>query len=266
MKKSPQLRGLRASSEQEAKATKEQNGAVMSDGLPWFRVYTNIVDNHKMRLLAFEDRWHFIAIMACKQSGIFENADAEFVNRSLAVKLGLQLPALDELKKRLKDVNLVDKNWNVIKWEERQYKSDSSKERQRKYREKQKVSKSVTEPKRHQNAKVTAQDTDTDTDKDTEADTEKDKIKSVVKRMNALGVDTPLFREYIKTRGRLKATNTARALATLANKAEKLAQQGENIKELVEEAHSNGWKSIYEQKDRQQRRHSATKIATNTDW
>ena len=173
MKKSPQLRGLRASSEQEAKATKEQNGAVMSDGLPWFRVYTNIVDNHKMRLLAFEDRWHFIAIMACKQSGIFENADAEFVNRSLAVKLGLQLPALDELKKRLKDVNLVDKNWDVIKWEERQYKSDSSKERQRKYREKQKVSKSVTEPKRHQNSKVTTQDTDTDTD--TESDTEKDK-------------------------------------------------------------------------------------------
>ena len=144
----------------------------MSDGLPWFRVYTNIVDNHKMRLLAFEDRWHFIAIMACKQSGIFENADAEFVNRSLAVKLGLQLPALDELKKRLKDVNLVDKNWDVIKWEERQYKSDSSKERQRKYREKQKVSKSVTEPKRHQNAKVTTQDTDTDTD--TEADTDKE--------------------------------------------------------------------------------------------
>ena len=206
VKKSPQLRGLIASSEQEAKATKEQNGAVMSDGLPWF--------------------------------------------------------ALDELKKRLKDVNLVDKNWDVIKWEERQYKSDSSKERQRKYREKQKVSKSVTEPKRHQNAKVTTQDTDTDT----EADTEKDKIKSVVKRMNALGVDTPLFREYIKTRGRLKATNTARALATLAKKAEKLAQQGENIKELVEEAHSNGWKSIYEQKDRQQRRHSATKIATSTDW
>jgi len=236
----------------------------MSDGLPWFRVYTNIVDNHKMRLLAFEDRWHFIALLACKQSGLFDSADPEFINRSLAVKLGLQLPALDELRKRLTDVKLIDKNWNVLKWEERQYKSDSSKERQRKYREKQKLTKNVTSPKRHQNAKVTPQDTDTDTD--TESDTEKDKIKSVFKRMNALGVDTPLFREYIKTRSRLKATNTARALATLANKAEKLAKQGEDIKELVEEAHSNGWKSIYEQKNRQQRRHSATKIATSTDW
>ena len=262
MKKSPQLRGLRASSEQEAKATKEQNGAVMSDGLPWFRVYTNIVDNHKMRLLAFEDRWHFIAIMACKQSGIFENADAEFVNRSLAVKLGLQLPALDELKKRLKDVNLVDKNWDVIKWEERQYKSDSSKERQRKYREKQKVSKSVTEPKRHQNAKVTTQDTDTDTD----TDTEKRKIKAIFQRVTALGVDRQLWNEFLKTRVKLKANNTARALATLASRAEEFSQNGEDIKTLFEEANSNGWKTIYEHKNRQQRRHSATKIATSTDW
>lgn len=236
----------------------------MSDGLPWFRVYTNIVDNHKMRLLAFEDRWHFIAIMACKQSGIFENADAEFVNRSLAVKLGLQLPALDELKKRLKDVNLVDKNWDVIKWEERQYKSDSSKERQRKYREKQKVSKSVTEPKRHQNSKVTTQDTDTDTD--TESDTEKDRLKQAYKRVNALGVDRQLWNEFLKTRTKLKATNTARALSTLVKRAEEFSLNGEDVKQLFEEANSNGWKTIYERQGRQQRRHSATKVATNTDW
>jgi len=240
----------------------------MSDGLPWFRVYTNIVDNHKIRLLAFEDRWHFIAILACKQSGLFDTADSEFIHRSLAVKLGLQLPALDELKKRLTDVKLIDKHWNIIRWDERQFNSDSSRERQKKYREKQRLSESVTSPKRHQNVTVTPQDTDTDTDtdKDAEKEIEKKRIKSVFTRMNALGVDTPLFKEYIKTRNRLKATNTARALATLANKAERLAKEGENIKELVEEAHSNGWKTIYEQKNRQQRHHSATKIAKSTDW
>lgn len=263
MKKSPQLRGLGASSEKEARQ-QQQNGAVMSDGLPWFRVYTNIVDNHKMRLLAFEDRWHFIALLACKQSGLFDSADPEFINRSLAVKLGLQLPALDELRKRLTDVKLIDKNWNILKWEERQYKSDSSKERQRKYREKQKLSKSVTSPKRHQNAKVTAQDTDTDTD--TEADTEKKKIKAIFQRVSALGVDRQLWNEFLKTRVKLKANNTSRALATLASRAEDFAKNGEDIKTLFEEANSNGWKTIYEQKNRQQRRHSATKIATNTDW
>ncbi len=210
----------------------------MSDGLPWFRVYTNIVDNHKMRLLAFEDRWHFIALLACKQSGLFDSADPEFINRSLAVKLGLQLPALDELRKRLTDVKLIDKNWNVLKWEERQYKSDSSKERQRKYREKQKLSKNVTSPKRHQNAKVTPQDTDTDT----EADTEKKKIKAIFQRVSALGVDRQLWNEFLKTRVKLKENNTARALATLDSREEDYAKNGEDIKNLIEEATSTGQK------------------------
>ena len=236
----------------------------MTDGLPWFRVYTNIVDNHKIRLLAFEDRWHFIALLACKQSGIFDNADPEFVNRSLAVKLGLQLPALDELKKRLADVNLIDKKWNVLKWDERQYKADSSKERTRKWRGNQKVSKPVTESKRHRDGTVTPPDTDTDTD--TESDTEKDRLKQAYKRVNALGVDRQLWNEFLKTRTKLKATNTARALSTLVKRAEEFSLNGEDVKQLFEEANSNGWKTIYERQGRQQRRHSATKVATNTDW
>lgn len=259
VKRRPPLLGAK-----KANNKSKQNGAVMSDGLPWFRVYTNIIDNHKMRLLAFEDRWHFIAILACKQSGLFDSADKEFLHRALAVKLGLQIPALDELKKRLADVNLVDKNWNVLKWEERQYKSDSSKERQRKYREKQKLSKNVTVTKRHGDAKVTTQDTDTDAD--TESDTEKHKLKTVFKRVNALGVDRQLWNEFIKTRTKLKATNTARALAQLANRAEEFSRNGEDIKQLFEEANSNGWKTIYEHKNRQQRRHSATKIASDDGW
>ena len=236
----------------------------MTDGLPWFRVYTNIVDNHKIRLLAFEDRWHFIALLACKQSGIFDNADPEFVNRSLAVELGLQLPALDELKKRLADVNLIDKKWNVLKWDERQYKADSSKERTRKWRGNQKVSKTVTESKRHRDVTVTPPDTDTDTD--TESDTEKDRLKQAYKRVNALGVDRQLWNEFLKTRTKLKATNTARALSTLVKRAEEFSLNGEDVKQLFEEANSNGWKTIYERQGRQQRRHSATKVATNTDW
>jgi uncharacterized protein (UPF0335 family) len=172
----------------------------------------------------------------------------------------LSFAELDDLKSRLLAVNLIDENFCPISWDDRQFRSDSSKERVAKYRAKLKPKNNVTEKKRYKHVTVTAQDTDTDTDTDT------DKIKSVFKRMNALGVDTPLLTEYIKTRSRLKATNTARALATLANKAEKLAKQGEDIKELVEEANSNGWKTIYERKNRQQRRHSATKIATSTDW
>lgn len=39
---------------------------------PWLRLYTEAVDDEKLRLLAFEDRWHFIAILCCKGKGIID--------------------------------------------------------------------------------------------------------------------------------------------------------------------------------------------------
>ena len=230
-----------------------------NDNPPWFRLYSEIVDNYKIRCLAFEDRWHYVAIMACKNQGIMKGTP-QLIERALSVKLGLQARELDELKKRLLDVNLIDKNFNPISWDDRQFRSDSSKERVAKYREKQKVSKGVTAKDRYNAVTVTAQDTDTDKDKD------KENMKQVYTRLKALGVDKPLWDEFLKTRKRLKATNTPRALATLATKAEQFYASGENIKELFEEANSNGWKSIYERKNRQQRKHSATKIAADTQW
>jgi len=232
-----------------------------NDNPPWFRLYSEIIDNYKIRCLAFSDRWHYVAILACKNQGIMKGS-GELLERALSVKLGLSFAELDDLKSRLLAVNLIDENFCPISWDDRQFRSDSSKERVAKYRAKLKPKNNVTEKKRYNPVTVTAQDTDTDTD----TDTDKENMKQVYTRLKALGVDKPLWDEFIKTRKRLKATNTPRALATLATKAEQFHASGENIKELFEEANSNGWKSIYERKNRQQRRHSATKIATSTDW
>lgn len=234
-----------------------------NDNPPWFRLYSEIVDNYKIRCLTFEDRWHYVAIMACKNQGIMKGS-GELLERALSVKLGLSFTELDDLKSRLLSVNLIDKNFNPISWDDRQFRSDSSKERVAKYREKQKVNKCVTASDSYTPVTVTGQDTDTDTD--TYPDAEKDRLKQVFKRVTALGVDRQLWNEFLKTRKKLKATNTSRALATLAKRAEEFSQSGEDVKQLFEEANSNGWKTIYERKNRQQRKHSATKIATSTDW
>ena len=34
--------------------------------MPWFRLYHRMIDDEKLRLLAFEDRWHFVAPTTCK--------------------------------------------------------------------------------------------------------------------------------------------------------------------------------------------------------
>jgi len=138
----------------------------MAKNLPWFRLYTEIIDDEKIRLLAFEDRWHYIAILSMKGSGLLDSGDnPELMMRKVSVKMGLASREVDEVARRLADVGLVDKDsLQPLAWNERQFKSDSSNERVKSYRERQKKQQ-VTTKKRDCNVTVTVQDTDTDTDK-----------------------------------------------------------------------------------------------------
>ena len=117
-------------------------------GLPWLRLYSGMVDNGKVRLLAYEDRWHFVALLCIKQQGILELKPG-LLERSIAVKLGLQLRELDEVKRRLMEVELINENWSPIGWDDHQFKSDSGAERMRKYRGKNKETVTVTSPLRN---------------------------------------------------------------------------------------------------------------------
>jgi hypothetical protein len=131
---------------------------------PWFRLYSEAVDDEKLRLLAFDDRWHFIAILCCKNNGILDT-EPHLMRRKVAVKLGLDLRELGEVSRRIAEVGLIDEETlQPIKWNDRQFKSDTSAERTRAYRDKL---------KRHRDVTVTPQesDTDTDTEKDIPAKT-----------------------------------------------------------------------------------------------
>lgn len=138
--------------------------------LPWFRLYTETVDDEKLRLLAFEDRWHFIALLCLKGQGLLDEG-GPLLMRKVAVKLGLDTRALEEVARRLAEVGLIDQNtFQPLAWDKRQMKSDSSAERVKAFRERKKqVNKSDEKaPKTggngYCNVTVTAQDTDTDTD------------------------------------------------------------------------------------------------------
>lgn len=134
----------------------------MSKPLPWFRAYTEMMDDEKLRLLAFEDRWHFVAILCMKGAGILDES-GPLLMRKAAVKMGLAVRELDEVARRLSEVGLIDKDTlQPLAWDARQMKSDSSAERVQAYRERQKQAKQAG------NVTVTAQEEDTDTDTDKE--------------------------------------------------------------------------------------------------
>lgn len=132
----------------------------MSGELQWFRLYHRMVDDEKLRLLAFEDRWHFVALCCLKASGLLDEEATDLRARKIAVKLGIQVRELEEIGRRLREVDLVDENLNPCAWNDLQYKSDSSTSRVKKFREKQQRN----DVKRQRNVSVTGQETETETE------------------------------------------------------------------------------------------------------
>lgn len=133
--------------------------------LPWFRLYHRIIDDEKLRLLAFEDRWHFVALCCLKADGLLDEERGPLWERKVAVKLGVQLRELDEVARRLLEVGLIDGQLNPVAWDELQYRSDNSTARVKAWRER-KQNQQRNSVKRCGNVTVTAQETDTDTDED----------------------------------------------------------------------------------------------------
>lgn len=196
--------------------------------LPWFRMYAEAIDDEKLRLLAFEDRWHFIALLCCKGQGILDDTDP-LLMRKVAVKMGVDVRTLDEIARRLAEVGLIEAaTLQPAKWDDRQMRSDSSTERVRAFRERTKQTGNIDETlqKRSSNGAVTAQDTDTDTEEDKDKDKEVKKGKGAthtrkrgadssstigIKELSAEGVSRQVASDWLTLRKakRLPLTPTA---------------------------------------------------------
>lgn len=155
--------------------------------LPWFRAYTRMVDDDKLKLLAFEDRWHFVALLCLKGEGLLDKGDAPgLLMRKVAVKLGLDVRSLEEVARRLAEVGLIDQaTLQPEKWDGLQMRSDSdttAADRKKRQRAREKAAKPapsnavtgdgvpVTDASRVTGTDVTRTDIDTDIDKETKVD------------------------------------------------------------------------------------------------
>lgn len=133
--------------------------------MQWFRLYSRIVDDDKLRLLAFEDRWHFVALCCLKSEGLLDEESGDLRTRRIAVKLGVQVRELDEISRRLSEVGLVDDTLSPLSWDDLQFRTDSSTDRVRAYRKRQKKQSPKT-VKRDETVSVTAQETEADTEEE----------------------------------------------------------------------------------------------------
>ena len=155
--------------------------------LPWFRTYTRMVDDDKLKLLAFEDRWHFVALLCLKGEGLLDKGDAPaLLMRKVAVKLGLDVRSLEEVARRLAEVGLIEQaTLQPSKWCALQMRSDTdttAADRKRRQRQRKKDADSEGEEGGHEQVTDASRVTGTDvtrTDTDIDTDTEEDLVKEL---------------------------------------------------------------------------------------
>jgi hypothetical protein len=250
--------------------------------LPWLRLYTEIIDDEKLRLLAFEDRWHFVALLCCKGKGILDDADKALMRRKVAVKLGLDLKTLDEVARRLAEIGLIDEgNFQPLSWEKRQRISDhldnTNAERQRRHRDRKRDTKiGVTESNARYVTKITAVDTDTDTDTDKDFISTKVDIKetpkgtinelstvtkpssATTKNKKSKNTDTPTLPDWLPAqtwemfqshRKSLRKPMTPGAETLMIKRIAELRAEGHDPVKVIELAISSGWSSIHGRED-----------------
>lgn len=200
--------------------------------LPWFRLYHRTIDDDKLRLLAFEDRWHFIALCCLKADGLLDEPDSDIRTRRIAVKMGVQVRELDEIGRRLREVDLVDDMLCPVSWEELQQRSDSSSERVKKHRENKRkaaLEQDETLQQRYSNAL------------DREEDRDKEEEKNIARKRAVVcpdGVNPQTFSDFRRQR---KTSFTQTAMDRFQKEA---VRAGWPLQAAFEEAVARGWQSF----------------------
>ena len=219
----------------------------MSKKMPWLRLYTEIIDDDKLGLLAFEDRWHYIAILCCKRRGILDaDCAPELLRRRVALKLGLAVRELDEVVRRLSEVELIDREtMQPNGWNARQFDSDTdttAAERKRRQRAREKADRAVTDASRVTVTDVTRTDTDTDTDTDTEQ--KQKQTPSPAATALPEWVDPDAWAGFAEMRKRIRAPLTKRAIELTLRELDKLRATNDP-NEVLDQSTQNGWRGVF---------------------
>lgn len=232
--------------------------------MQWFRAYSEMVDDEKLRLLAFEDRWHYVALLCCKSKGLLDAGDSrQMLERKLAVKLGLQVRELEAVVMRLAEVGLIDSDtFQPTGWENRQFVSDAdptAADRKRRQRERlRRASEGVTRDEPVPSRVTVTNVTRTDTDTDTEQEQKQEQVPARKRARPAdAGVDLPewvpadAWTEWMQVRARMRVPNTPAATRLNLNTLQTLRQAGEDPRAVLEQSISRGWRGLFSLKDSQ---------------
>ncbi len=131
----------------------------------WLRLYSEFASDAKVQSMPEAMQRRLIMLFCFRCSNVL----ATLHDDELAFALRISESDLAETKALFERKGFIDSGWNILKWDERQYVSDSSTERSRKHRESKKEG-----MQRACNVAETPPDTDTDTEKALSLSSERD--------------------------------------------------------------------------------------------
>ena len=191
---------------------------------PWFRLYSEFAHDPKIQMLSEAMQRRYVMLMCLRCSEVLETLH----ETEIAFQLRLSTDELDETKKLFISKNFIDKQWNLLNWDKRQFVSDSSTMRVAKHRNKKKQVSNVVETlqKRPSNA------IDTDTEQI------QNRTTSVAPPE---GVSDSVWQEFKSLRKAKKAPITQRAIDKISEEAN-LA--GWTLEKALEECIVRGWQAF----------------------
>ena len=195
---------------------------------PWFRLYSEFAHDPKIQMLSEAMQRRYVMLMCLRCSEVLETLH----ETEIAFQLRLSTDELDETKQLFISKNFIDKHWNLLNWDKRQFVSDSSTMRVAKHRSKKKQVSNADETlqKRPSNA------IDTDTDTDTE---------QIQKRTTSVappeGVSDSVWQEFKTLRKAKRAPITQRAIDAITIEANKA---GWTLEKALEECVVRGWQAF----------------------
>ena len=128
---------------------------------PWFRLYSEFAHDPKIQMLPEAMQRRYVMLMCLRCSETLETLH----ETEIAFQLRLSEAELIETKNLFISKNFIDKQWNLLNWDKRQFVSDSSTMRVRKYRDKKKQPSNADETLQKQSSNAIDTDTDTESNK-----------------------------------------------------------------------------------------------------
>jgi hypothetical protein len=144
----------------------------------WFRLYHEFASDPKIQSMPEHMQRRLVIIFCLRCSNVLETLQ----ENEIIFALGISEKEWEETKQLFVSkcfIRFISGKCNVINWNKRQFISDSSTERVKKYREK-----NATLQKRYKGVTVTPSDTDTDTDTDTDIKRIQDTKKQATKHFS----------------------------------------------------------------------------------